>query len=209
MIRRSLLGLFLGLAPVVSGCASERADTPAARESEQNAGGPITLENWRNHPDIMAALKLVSDVEIAIYDGKLQTSLKEKLCTGSGEESRQKWTDASGKIRKLVLTAGSDDSFGTMTVWYDEAGEPRHLHNEFNTVHGTGRIDQLYFDPRGHLLWDVIRERAPGEEGTETPYGDWRRPRPVEEDEFDTFAVDDHNVLDDPPVAFDAEPRCN
>jgi hypothetical protein len=202
---------FAVLAPAfASSCAAPAGDDAVAAESAQSTDNAITLANWQDHPAIFGVRQLVSEIEMAIHDGALASTKRENLCEGEpGEDYREKWTDGSGRIEKLVFASGGGDHASAMTVYYDRRGTVRYVHSEFNDVWGGAEERLVYFAQNGEPLWEVIRERErSADPDYDAPLSDWRTPRPVEDDEFDTFAFSDHNVVNNPPMAFASEPQC-
>ena len=114
----------------------------------------ITLANWMSHPQIVAVRHEVEAIDLARYPTE-----KKELCEGRGEAERTKSTDASGKIRTLVIELGSEDHVLTERHYYDAKGTLRFMFETGNDVHGNSAESRVYFDENGVRIWDVYRQQ--------------------------------------------------
>jgi hypothetical protein len=192
-----------------AGCAGDAAEDEVAEgELRQSANDPITLQNWESHSKLKENFDLKAEADVSFRERLWNIQTKENLCNGPGEESRTKMTDSRGKIRSMATRGGSDDHYSTLQVLYDATGKMRYVDSTLRSVNGTGEDHLVFFDKRGQVIWEVIREWRPAQDGLGTP-GNWRTARPVTEDEFDAWTFDDHNFVDAPARVFDREPTCN
>ncbi len=161
MLRTILIALPLVVAAALTGCASDpvgedSADVTGA--ATVSASAPITLANYVSHPRI----KAIRD-QVAAVDGLRLTKATNPGCDGSND----KLTDASGKIRKLVMTGGEGGFEGTTTVWYSETGKALFAFSKEADLTGeqtgdtkTARLTEfrVYFDADGKTLFQAVRE---------------------------------------------------
>lgn len=161
MLRTIVLGTFaLSLAIASVGCASPSSSTDDIETGSEavTAGAEINVKNWLTHPKIVAVRKDVNEIDKAARTKKFKVARKDDLCEGTGEASREKVTDQKGNIRRLTLEAGSDDSFQTDTVYYNDNGSLRFVFLRGSDVFGRARETRVYFDQDGGRLFQVIRE---------------------------------------------------
>ena len=74
-------------------------------------------------------------------------------------------SDSAGITRKYKVTAGSEDSFGEVTYYYDAHGVVRFAFATKNAIIGTRREDRAYYDSAGKLLFKSSRLIAGPEYG--------------------------------------------
>lgn len=188
---------FLGLVA----CASEQgssSDDGATESADISASAPITIKNWLNHPKIVAVRK-----EVAAVDALKLPPEKKELCqdSGVGEFERDKSTDASGKIRELVLELGGEDGARIETHYYDAKGTLRFVFATDNDVHGNSSEERTYFDETGAQLFQVNRFASdPENNNPDIAHAKYELPSSPDELEADAK---------DPAKMFDAAPRCD
>ena len=139
------------------GCAATSDDHAEVASGEVNAAAPITLQNWLTHPKIVAVRDVVNEIDSA-PENKFESE-SQTLCedSGHGEMERTKLTDASGVIRELVLSYGSEDSAQIESHYYDARGKLRFVFTTRNDVHGNSTELRTYFDESGNRIWEVSR----------------------------------------------------
>jgi hypothetical protein len=199
---------FLALAMVACGSSDagdgstgDEAHLESAGTAAAKVGDPITLKNWLTHPKIVEVRKIVHDIDAS----RLTTTHRDNLCEGVGDASRELGVDRTGKVRKLVLSAGSDDSAATETYYYDASGKLRFAFQSGGDVHGGAFEMRVYFDASGNAIWSVNRSaRTPDMQGdpdlTKAPFVE---PQPDEKLDIPG------DVATNPKAAFDAKPACN
>lgn len=145
-----VVGLFLG------GCSeSVSDDAVAGDESAATASDAITLANYVSHPKIKAVRAEVAAIDAANYKKDFNPG-----CDGNNS----KWTDSSGKIRKVLSEGGEGDGSGSTTAYYGTNGKLRFLFFTFTGVNETGGVTtsqgRVYFDANGLPFWQVSREAS-------------------------------------------------
>ena len=160
--RTVLFALPLVVAAALTGCASDPAgeDTAdATGAASTSASAPITIANYVSHPKI----KAVRDQVAAIEASRL-TKATNPGCDGSND----KYTDASGKIRKLVTSGGEGGFEGRTTIYYNEGGIAIFVFNQEADWTGEktdGATDKAfvketraYYTTQGGFLFQAMRE---------------------------------------------------
>lgn len=153
---RILFALPVAMALFLGGCASDASDDVAGGASAVTATDAITLANYVTHPKIKAIRAEVGAIDAAGYE-----KAENPGCDGNNT----KWTDASGKIRKVLSEGGEGDGSGSTTAYYGANGKLRFL---FFTFTGSNPDDggvatsqsRVYFDDRGQPIWQVSREAS-------------------------------------------------
>jgi hypothetical protein len=183
----------------LAGCAGSTVpgDETSSGDEALSASAPITLHNWLNHPKIVAVRKQVEAIEAS----HLQTEKKE-LCKDEpvGEFERDKGTDASGKIRKLVLQVGGEDGAMIDTYYYDASGKMIFVFETQNDVHGNSSEERVYFDASGARLWDVYRNAHDPHNNPDVSHAPF---------EVSPAPLDIAPELANPGQVFDGPPRCD
>jgi hypothetical protein len=167
------------------------AATPPVSAGTTSSPQPITNDSWRNHPSIVAIRALVEANEAAIKSGHWGRGEK-RVCES---EYRALWLerivfrDETGRVRKYVSFAGTDDSGYTLEHQFDERGRLRFVYAKSAAVNHTVREDRIYFDEDGRRIWTNRHETGPGYAFTpEFP---------------ETY------IVRDPEVTWSAKPKCD
>lgn len=205
VVRSAFVALLLAGAPSLVGCSAPTDEDAAS--SEDAVRRPITLQNWQTHPKVQKSYEVVGQVNRDLANRSLTVASKENICVdGVGEARREiARVGAGGKVRRLVLEAGSDDGYNTVEAVYDARGTIRYVFAEANDVRGNSREDTLIFDDRGKLVFQVIRDaNDPALDRNARPY---RLPNPA--DQFDAFSFDDPRVLTAPAQVYERDPSCS
>jgi hypothetical protein len=149
-LRRSLLSaLPIALCLVLGGCASDGSDDAAPGAESEMVAAPITLDNWLAHPKIKAIRKEVTAIEAS--------TLTEAVNPGCDTVAK-KYTDPSGRIRKLTRLGGEGFGAFSHTTYVRENGKAlftfmtNHLFEE-----KTGSEMRIYYDVAGKQIWQVVR----------------------------------------------------
>jgi hypothetical protein len=203
MLRFGIAVLVCSFAATLVGCAGSEEPTEEgdAQLTAASATSPITIRNWLSHPKIVEIRSLVHTVDTT----EMAVARRDNLCESIGESSREKRTDGAGKVRKLALEGGADDSAAAETYYYDAAGHLRFAFEEGGDVHGGAYERRVYFAPDGARIWEVDRSaRTPDHHGepdlTKAPFV-----VPDPETALEILPA----VISDPKAAFDAPPLCN
>lgn len=112
----------------------------------------INAQNWKNHPRVLEVRGVVSAVENLLRTRQLKIQVKRLECAGI-QETRTLWTDLGGKVRRLVLEWGSDDSALSSSYSYDGAGVLRFAYTRGGAVNGAEAEWRQYFGPEGRRFW--------------------------------------------------------
>jgi hypothetical protein len=157
-MRRFTLLLVLSVAAALAGCASKTDSSPDSAGADLSAAQPITLANFINHPKIQEVRAEVAAVDAAA----LTDEKKDVTCDPqSGTSAREKWTDGSGKIRRLEERFSGEDGDGSLTWTYDASGRLRFIFRVLNTTPANGSLSvderRVYFDATGASIWEVAR----------------------------------------------------
>jgi hypothetical protein len=204
MIRRSRLAVAVAVALALAACASPGADDEgsASADSAQRTAGAITKENWLRHPSIIEVRDAVREIENSLpLTSKAKSA--DELCgeSGVGDTERVKYFDATGRVRKYASSGGSDDSFQTITYYYDAKGTLRFVFDRIGNVYGYLEEHRAYFDGEGKRIWTVFRHTEDPERAT--PNLD---DAPFEVQATERFPLGDE--AKDPATMFDAKPSC-
>jgi hypothetical protein len=173
-----VLGAILAFG-ISAGCASSGSESgsgsqdmvsaPAGAPSASTSGSPsstptltadspITVENWGEHPKVLATRKAIEDVLDQKIDLKDETKT---LCSSSTHETRTASTDEAGKIRRYSVgkfdPRGGSDEF---VYIYDSKGLLRAV-QRFQTDGPTADLSKLsvtdaFFDEAGKRFWEVV-----------------------------------------------------
>lgn len=149
-LRSVFFALPLLVASALTGCAANTDGDTASASDEVVADAPITLANFLTHPKIKAIRAQVTEIE-----GLALTKATNPGCDGYNE----KFTDAGGKIRKLVTVGGEGGFEGSSTVYYSAAGAPIFMFNREADLTGAKpqlRETRVYFGATD-ILWQVVR----------------------------------------------------
>jgi hypothetical protein len=104
-------------APATSGASSTGGTPPAA--GDPSSDSPITLENWAEHPKVLATRAAIADV----LDQTIElTDQTKNLCSSANVQIRMLSKDGSQRIRRYsdskTVAAGADEFVYT----YDQKG---------------------------------------------------------------------------------------
>jgi hypothetical protein len=134
------------------------------------AADEITIGNFQGHPRIVEVRTAVGEVDAAIARGGMKKVRKDNLCVdGRGDSFREKHVEPGLKIRKLVIGAGSDDSFMTETFYYDARGRLRFVFVTSDNVYNYKNETRIYFDADGRRIFTADRAAVPEEPGGAAP----------------------------------------
>lgn len=161
--RTVLFALPLVVVSALTGCAASSSgeDTAdATGAATVSASTPITLANYVSHPKVKAIRDQVQAIEAM--------SLK-KESNGGCDGRNDKFTDAQGRIRKLVEVGGEGGFEGSTTIYYNEAGKPifeLHKEADWTGEKTNGATDKAmvsesrtYFDATsGKTIFQAVRE---------------------------------------------------
>jgi hypothetical protein len=200
--RTVLFALPLVVVSALTGCAaSSGGEDTADATGAATATSPITLANYVSHPKIKAIRDQVQAIEAM--------PLK-KETNGGCDGSNDKFTDAQGRIRKLVGSGGEGGFEGSTTVYYNEAGKAIfefHKEADWTGEKTNGATDKAlvsesrtYFDAASSkTLFQAVREGVAKslDVGLQTPD---RLPKDEEK-------VEDSSAFAD-PAAFYASTGC-
>lgn len=162
-MKRLVALVALVIALPLAACAAPSAgdandDSPASSEDAVTEREPIKLTNWVSHPKIVQVRKVVQEIDAARAARRFKSARKENLCPdGIGEDYRVQVKDRSGKVRMLELASGSDDSYGTRTLYFDAKGKLRFVFDASSDVHQNAREQRIYFGDDGAPIWEVVR----------------------------------------------------
>jgi len=167
------------------------AATPPVSAGTTSSPQPITDDGWRKHPSIVAIRALVEANEAAIKSGRWRRAEK-RVCESEQRafsSDRIIFRDGTGRVRKYVFIAGTDDSAYTLEHQFDEHGRLRFVYAKSAAVNNTVREERIYFDEDGRTIWRNRHETGPGYAFTP---------------EFlETY------IVRDPEVAWSAKPKCD
>jgi hypothetical protein len=117
------------------------------------ASGAITLQNWTTHPSIVAVDKEVAKINQAT----LTSATQDNVCSGMGDSSREKLTDAANVVRKLKLVVCGEEHCDETTYHYDASSHLRYALRMVHSIEGAAE-ERVYFDAMGKRIWDVYRQ---------------------------------------------------
>jgi hypothetical protein len=169
-----LLSSMLALSSVV-GCAgsAETAESTEAAVTGDPDTSPVTVENFRDHPSIVAIRAIVQATDRDIAAKMLVARTRTELCgpESLGDSTRE--THSIGTAaRRYIETSASGDSAQRLSIDYDARGTPRFVFRAQNDVLGHRSETRVYFDEAGSKLIAVVRngpaeaiESAPFEAG--------------------------------------------
>src|SRR5262249_35478873 len=98
---------------VLGGCASSTDEAESAG-AEVNASGPITVQNYKTHPKIVAIRDAVEEIDINQF-----TETSKADC----DSTRTKSVDEKGVIRTLVVSGGEGRFDAETTTYWDASGK--------------------------------------------------------------------------------------
>lgn len=159
-LRSTFFALPLVVLAAITGCAASPAGEDVADATgAATASQPITVANYASHPKI----KAIRD-QVQAIDAMNLTKATNPGCDGSND----KFTDASGKIRKFVATGGEGGFSGTTIVYYNADGAPLFIFSKEADWTGEGTGDskvaaltqaRTYFDvTNGSVLIQAVRK---------------------------------------------------
>lgn len=124
-------------------------------------GGPAppTARTWRDHPQVVAAREVFTEVRALLDAGKLSTR-DVTACEAFSEFSLS--TDAKGTVRLFVRRFGSEDSSHRVDAYYDDAGRLRFVFVRVGAVPSAWVEARWWLDEAGAVIW---KSRASGGEG--------------------------------------------
>jgi hypothetical protein len=157
-MRPVTLVLVVAAVTTLAGCAGKTDASPDSSSADVTAVAPITLGNFINHPKIQEVRAEVAAVDAAT----LTDEKKDVTCDPEqGSATREKWTDASGKIRRLRESFSGEDGDGSLTWTYDASGRLRFIFRVLDTTPADGSLSvderRVYFDATGASIWEVAR----------------------------------------------------
>src|SRR5688572_17263802 len=139
---------------------AETSDDSAGTEDAVSAGDAITMANYRRDARVREVASIAADVEQQIARRTLVKTQKENLCgdEGFGDDRREKFAGADGKVRKVILGGGTGDSYQTTELTYDAAGKLRFGFQKIGTTFGLAYETRSYFAADGTKFWEMRRE---------------------------------------------------
>lgn len=127
------------------------------------AGGPVTLDNWLNHKEVVKVRKIYNQINRDIKDNELQLSNKKfdyksnlPGCVRSYQiKSRGIATDDLGRIRRFVENQRISHGESMRTeLYYDLKGVLRFVFVNYEYP----RQERVYLDTKGEILISLITE---------------------------------------------------
>lgn len=116
---------------------------------------PITAKNWLTHPEIKKIRSVYQEVTGLLKVGGLRREIRRfEYCDPNEGNLRERYTDASGVVRKYVLGGGSDDSSVTLEHTYDSQGRLRFVLVQAGAVNGSQYLYRIYFNEQGKRIWE-------------------------------------------------------
>lgn len=123
----------------------------------------ITIDNWRNHTDILKIRNIYNDIEQGIKTGAYKNEyrkldLRSQIC-GANLISQSIYFDESGVIRKYTFLQQSfDNQILEVSRYYDNNKQLRFVFNKLHDV-------RIYLDERGAVIWSVKKTNSGFQEG--------------------------------------------
>ena len=137
------------------------APASRAETSEAPPAPPVSESNWRTHPRIVEVRELVASVEEDLRQKRLVAKVKESPCAGL-TSTLTMYSDASGRVRRLVANAGSGDSAYTLTATYDAQGAVRFVFIQGGAVSDSTLDQRFWLDDQSRRLWSSEDAKGPG-----------------------------------------------
>jgi hypothetical protein len=134
--------------------ALSHAEPPAAPP-------PVSEANWHDHPRVVEVRELVAAVDDDLQKKRLTGKSKDTPCAGL-MSTVTVHSDTSGKVRRLVASAGSGDSSYTLTATYDTQGVVRFVLIQAGAVSDSTLEQRFWFDADAARLWSREDARGPG-----------------------------------------------
>jgi hypothetical protein len=125
-----------------------------------NGFGPITMENWLEHPEIRQIRSIYTSVQEMRGSGRLIQSTRQFEYCEPSYTYRAIYRSSKGVIRLYELQGGSDDSTVSLEHYYDEEGALRFVLVSYNAVNGTNVEERFYFSQSMEKIWEDRRELA-------------------------------------------------
>lgn len=160
--RTILFALPLVVVSSLTACATDASSEDTADQTGAASvapDAPITLANYVTHPKIKAVRQEVEAINALHLFKSVKTT-----CDGWNE----KWTDGSGKIRKIVSSSDEGGFEAQITVYYDDQGRPLFLFGQEADWTGertNGDTERAfiwerrsYFDAQGNTIFQAVRE---------------------------------------------------
>jgi len=133
-----------------------------------NASEAVTNKKWANHPEIKKIRELYNAINESKKSGQLNKRTKRcAMSGGSFEIEGALFTDKKGIVRKYAVVAGTGDSIGIAEYYYDEKGVSRFTYRTRSASNGTKKVDRIYFDEIGKLLYTDQKQEGPGWPGSD------------------------------------------
>jgi hypothetical protein len=142
------------------GLSSSAGATPTAPKAEVLA--PITADNWRQHPHIVAVRRLYETVQASVNKGELKEKAREETACTSGSTTKTILLDAAGRVRRYRVDRGGEDSALHLEHTYDEGGVLRFVLITGRAISGASLEHRIYFDDKGLRLWEEHKATEPG-----------------------------------------------
>lgn len=127
---------------------------PAAPPAAEAGPGPVTDENWKDHPQVGDIQALVEGIDLSAKTSSWSTeSVKDSGYDPSVYELAAA-LDESGQVRRLTFTEIGGDLSRTTAQYYDDAKQLRFVladdaHSSSEALHRT----RVYFDAAGKEIY--------------------------------------------------------
>jgi hypothetical protein len=116
----------------------------------------VDITNWATHPAIIEVMEIVNDIEAQIVNGVLiSNGMEQEYENPDTDVFREVFADINGTVRKLVRSAGSEDSAVTFSFYYDSEGILRFAYILGGAVNGTQIQHRIFFDSSGARIWEI------------------------------------------------------
>ena len=134
-----MISLFRRVVPLAA-AALLFGSAPAAAAQSPRTGDAATEQ------EIQAVRAVYQEVVQAAAANRLTRLEKSVRCHKDdfGEDVTS-WTDASGRVRRLTISGGTDDHVQTHRFYYDGAGRLRFIFVSRGAVNGTQEEERIYY----------------------------------------------------------------
>jgi hypothetical protein len=111
-------------------------------------------DRWMSRRDIKTIRAIYREIETSIEKSVLKKTRASEDCFSEQSALTEAYliTNSQGKVRKLFVAYGTEDSLGSMAYYYDVDGALRFTLQSVGAVNGTRQERRIYFDRTGKEL---------------------------------------------------------